>query len=78
MYVPAVIKHATRRVRIPGPTTHPTAAWVTQVARNPVMDLQDAGRQTRFLIHDRDGKYSTWFSPTQVSRSRSVVSGRLG
>ena len=50
MYVPAVIKHATRRVRIPGPTTHPTATWVTQVARNPVMDLQDAGRQTRFLV----------------------------
>ena len=46
MYVPAVIKHATRRVRTPGPT----AAWVTQVARNPVMDLQDAGRQTRFLV----------------------------
>jgi hypothetical protein len=58
-YILAAIHHAGRRARIPGTTAHPTHAWVTQAARNLLMDLQDTGNlaQVRFVVHDLDAKY---------------------
>ncbi|WP_405476120.1 helix-turn-helix domain-containing protein [Streptomyces sp. NBC_00009] len=61
MYVFAVIEHANRRIRILGATAHPTASWVTQTAKNLVMDLEDAGCRARFLLRDRDGKFPALF-----------------
>lgn len=61
MYVLAVIEHVTRRIRVLGVTPHPTTAWVTQAARNLIMDLEDAGCQVKYLIRDRDGKYLALF-----------------
>jgi hypothetical protein len=49
MFVPAVIKHHTRRIRVLDAAAHPTASWVSQAARDLVMDLQDAGCRARFL-----------------------------
>jgi putative transposase len=43
VYVPAVIEHGNRRVRVLGPTEHPVRSWLVQQARNLVMDLEDAG-----------------------------------
>ncbi len=55
MYILALIQHAGRRIRIPGATAHLTAVWVTQVARNMVMDLEDTGCRAKYLIRNRDG-----------------------
>ena len=49
----------TRRVHLAGCTAHPTAAWVTQQARQLAWTLQEADAAPRYLIPDRDAKFGT-------------------
>lgn len=60
-YCLAFIHIGTRRVFVSPPTFHPHDAWVKQQARNMLMWLEDNGIDARFLIHDRDTKFSAAF-----------------
>jgi transposase InsO family protein len=73
MHILTVIEHASRRIRVLGATAHPTAAWVNQAARNPVMDLHDAGCKATYLIRDRDSKYPPTFDTILADAGIEVV-----
>ncbi|RSN16161.1 integrase [Nonomuraea sp. WAC 01424] len=73
LYVLAVIEHATRRIRILGVTAHPTGQWVTQLGRNLAMDLQEVGSTAKFLIWDRDAKFTAAFDAVLADAGVRIV-----
>jgi putative transposase len=64
------IELATRRVRLAGITTNPDGRWVTQQARNLLMQLDDEDVRPLFLIRDRDSKFTREFD--EVFRSEAI------
>jgi len=90
-YVLAVIEHATRRIRILGVTAHPDNAWVTQMARNLLMDLDGHVESIKFLLRDRDTKFTAAFdavlgdagirilrSPIRAPRANAIMERWIG
>jgi transposase len=77
LYAFAVIEHSTRRIRILGAAEHPTAQWVVQLGRNLVMDLEDAGSKARFLIRDRDSKFTAAFDAVLTDAGLKVVTSGI-
>jgi transposase len=62
LYVLVFLHIGTRRILGVGVSANPNGTWVTQQARNLVMDLDDAAeRCMRFLLRDRDAKYCRSF-----------------
>jgi transposase InsO family protein len=70
LYVLFAIELQSRRVTIVGVTRNPNSSWVTQQARNLLMELDDRHQRVRFLIHDRDAKFCGPFD--ELFRSEGV------
>jgi putative transposase len=71
-YVLFFLDLASRAVKIAGLTAHPNDPWMTQIARNLTDPEEQFLRGMRFLIMDRDTKYSDAFRRI-LSRERLQV-----
>ncbi len=60
-YVLFVVEIERRVVHLLGVTANPNGPWVAQVARNFVAELDETGRRLRFLVSDRDTKFTAGF-----------------
>jgi transposase InsO family protein len=68
LYVLFFIELGSRRVHFAGCTTNPSGAWVLQQARN--LSFTGLFERVRFLIHDRDSKFTASFD--EVFRSEGI------
>ncbi len=60
-----------RRIEFIASTSNPDGRWIAQQARNLLIQLADRGQSFRFLLHDRDSKFSSGFN--EIFRSEGIT-----
>jgi transposase InsO family protein len=62
-----------QRVYVLGVTAHPTGAWTAQQARSLLMDLDERASRCKFLIRDRDDKFTAVFDGVFAENGTRVI-----
>jgi transposase InsO family protein len=73
VYALVFLEHGTRRLHIAAVTAHPTASWTVQQARNLATESGVRVNSLRFLIRDRDTKYTKPFDAVFAADSIEAV-----
>lgn len=73
IYVLFFLELSTRRVHVVGVTAHPTGAWVAQQARNLLIGLDERADGLRFLLRDRDAKFTAAFDTVFTGAGIEVI-----
>jgi putative transposase len=71
IYILFFVSLERRRIEFIASTSNPDGRWIAQQARNLVMQLADRGQSFRFLLHDRDSKFSGGFN--EILRSEGIT-----
>jgi hypothetical protein len=91
LYALIVVEHGSRRAHLAGVTAHPTGTWTAQTARNLIMDLTDRIGTVKFLLRDRDSRFTAAFdsvfaaegirivrTPPQAPRANAICERMIG
>jgi len=87
IYALIAVEHGSRRAHLIGVSAHPTGAWSTQAARNLLMDLGDRVATVKFLLRDRDSRFTGVFaaegtrilaSPPGAPRANAICERMIG
>jgi transposase InsO family protein len=73
VYVLFVMEIQARTVHIPGRTAHPAGAWTARQARNLLMDLGERAGQFKFLVRDRDSRFTAAFDGAFAGNGTRVI-----
>jgi putative transposase len=91
IYALIAVEHGSRRTFLVGVSAHPSGAWTTQAARNLLMDLGDRATTLKFLLRDRDSRFTRGFdavfaadgiriltSPPRAPRANAICERMIG
>lgn len=73
IYALIAVKHGSRRAHLVGVTAHPTGEWATQAARNLMMDLAARATSVKFLLRDRDFRFTRSFDAVFAADSIQIL-----